>query len=310
MRDTTSIAVTSRSFSRHPILRAELLERYENVTFNDEGKFFEGNDLIYFLKGHARAITALEKINETILSSLPDLKVISKFGVGMDMLDLAALERHGVRLAWTPGTNSRSVAELVMAFAITLLRHVMPSNIEVRSGVWKQHTGTYLSNKTVGLIGCGNVGKDLITLLKPFNCRILCYDTASQEEFYLKNNVTGVGLEDLLRHSDIVSLHLPLNDSTRFILGRDRLALMKPSAILINTARGNLVDESALKTMLLTDKLAGAAFDVFAVEPPADTELLNLSNFIATPHIGGSTQEAVLAMGRAAIAGLDQSRAS
>ena len=305
MKDPTPVAVTSRSFSRHPILRAELMGRYERVTFNDAGVSLAGDSLVEFLKGHVKAITALEVIDESILSRLPELKVISKVGVGIDMLDLAALRRHGVRLSWTAGTNKRSVAELVIAFAIALLRHIVAANHEVRSGIWRQPKGRCLSGQTVGVIGCGNVGQEVIRLLEPFACRILAYDIADRSDFYARYAITPVAMEELLRESDVVTLHVNLNESTRYILNADRLKLMKPNAVLINTARGNLVDESALKAMLKEGKLAGAAFDVFATEPPEDTELLNLPNFLATPHIGGSTEETILAMGRAAIAGLE-----
>lgn len=305
MKDPTRVAVTSRSFSRHPILRADLLARYANVTFNDTGKRLAGDDLVSFLRGHVKAIMSLEAVDESILSRLSELKVISKFGVGLDNFDLEVLDRHGILVGRTAGVNKRSVSELVIAFAIVLLRHVIASNVEVRSGIWRQHTGGCLSGCTVGIIGCGHVGKDLISLLKPFGCKILCYDETDFTEFYAEHNARAVGLEDLLREADVVTLHVPLTESTENILNAQRLALMKSSAILINTARGNLVDEAALKAMLVTGRLAGAAFDVFAIEPPEDAELLNLPNFLATPHIGGSTEEGILAMGRAAIAGLD-----
>jgi len=305
MKDPTPVAVTSRSFSRHPVLRAELLSRYEKVRFNEDGRQLSGDDLVAFLRGHPKVITALEVIDESVLSRLPELKVISKVGIGLDMIDLAALDRHGVRLRWASGTNQRSVSELVVAFAITLLRHVVPCVLEVRSGIWRQPKGRTLSGQTVGIIGFGNVGKDLVGLLRPFGCRVLCYDILESPEFNAEYQVTAVDLETLLCESDVVSVHLPLNDSTRNILSADRLSRMKASAILINTARGHLIDESALKLMLKTGRLAGAAFDVFATEPPEDAELLTLPNFLATPHVGGSTEEAILAMGRAAITGLD-----
>jgi len=305
MKDPTPVAVTSRSFSRHPVLRAELLSRYEKVRFNEDGRQLSGDDLVAFLRGHPKVITALEVIDESVLSRLPELKVISKVGIGLDMIDLAALDRHGVRLRWASGTNQRSVSELVVAFAITLLRHVVPCVLEVRSGIWRQPKGRTLSGQTVGIIGFGNVGKDLVGLLRPFGCRVLCYDILESPEFNAEYQVTAVDLETLLCESDVVSVHLPLNDSTRNILSADRLSRMKASAILINTARGHLIDESALKLMLKTGRLAGAAFDVFATEPPEDAELLALPNFLATPHVGGSTEEAILAMGRAAITGLD-----
>ena len=165
--------------------------------------------------------------------------------------------------------------------------------------------GRYLSGRTLGVIGCGYIGKDLIKLLQPFECSILVNDICNYEDFYNKYNIEDVEKEELLERADIVTLHVPLDQSTKNMLSNKRLALMKKSAILINVARGGLVDEIALKNMLLNNCLAGAAFDVFLVEPPQDKELLSLPNFLVTPHIGGSAQEAILAMGRAVIQGLE-----
>lgn len=301
----TRVAVASRSFSRHPVLRAELLARYPNVTFNDSGKSLDGRELMAFLKGHEKAITALERLDERVFSSVPELRVISKFGVGLDTIDLEAMARHGVKLGWTGGVNKRSVSELAIAFAVVLLRHIPEAMREVANGAWRQHVGRQLSDRTVGIVGCGHIGKDLAILLRAFGCRVLAHDIRDFPEFYATHQIVPVGLDELLRTADVVTLHLPLDDTTRGMLSAERLALMRPEAILINTARGGLVDERALKTMLREGRLAGAAFDVFATEPPEDAELLRLPNFLATPHIGGSAEEAVLAMGRAAIEGLD-----
>ncbi len=305
MKDTTPIAVTSRSFSRHPVLRAELLDRYDNVTFNDQGLSLKGDALIDFLKGSERAITALERLDAELFDAVPELRVVSKYGVGIDMIDLAAMARRNIRLGWTGGVNRRSVSEMVISTAIALFRHIPTANRQVRDGVWKQTIGRQISEKTVGIVGCGHVGKDLAPLLRAFGCRVLAHDILDFPDFHAANKVTPVGLEELLAHSDIVTLHLPLDPSTENILSAERLALMKPDAILINAARGGLVDEAALKSMLIEGRLAAAAFDVFATEPPDDRELLSLPNFLATPHIGGSAEEAILAMGRAAIEGLE-----
>ncbi len=305
MKDSTPVAVTSRSFSRHPALRAELLDRYNHVTFNDGGSL-AGPALLDFLRGHGKAIIGLEVLTEALFAALPDLKVVSKYGVGLDMIDLAAMERHGVALGWTGGVNRRSVAELVVAFAITLLHQVPQASHDVRAGTWRQLVGRQLTGRTVGLIGCGHVGKEVAILLRAFDCRVLAHDLLDFPEFYAKHQVAPIELEPLLRQSDVVSLHVPLDDSTHRLLSAERLGWLKPGAVLINTARGQLVDEDALKRLLRAGRLAGAAFDVFAIEPPQDIELLNLSNFLATPHIGGSTEEAILAMGRAAIGGLDR----
>lgn len=299
------VAVTSRSFSRNRVLREELLQRYEHVTFNDAGLKLEGDGLVTFLRGHDKAITALERLDETVFAQLPELMVIGKYGVGLDMIDISAMRRLGRRLGWTGGVNRRSVSELVIASTIALLRHVPIANAEVRAGEWRQHVGNHLSGKTVGIIGCGNIGRDLVQLLRPFACPILVNDIRHDKAFYLEHNVEAIGLEELLQRADVVTLHVPLDDSTRDMLTAERIALMQPSAILVNAARGGLVDEAALKSALLEKRLAAAYFDVFTNEPPEDTELLNLPNFLVTPHIGGSAAEAILAMGRAAIEGLD-----
>jgi phosphoglycerate dehydrogenase-like enzyme len=305
MNTVDKVAVCSRSFSKNAVLRAALLARYAHVTFNDSGSQLEGDGLVEFLKGHTKAITALETIDEYVLSRLPELQVIGKYGVGLDMIDMEAMRRHGKRLGWTSGVNRRSAAELALAFMIVMLRHVPAANREVLTGTWRQHVGGLLTGRCVGIIGCGNIGKDLVKLLQPFGCSILVNDIREYADFYAEHRLESVSLEDLLKRSDLVTLHVPLNASTRGLITGKRLGQMKPSAILINAARGGLVDEVALKEALLNKQLAAAAFDVFKEEPPHDTELLNLPSFLGTPHIGGSAEEAILAMGKSAIDGLD-----
>lgn len=306
MKNDAPIAVTSRSFSRHPVLRAELLECYSNVRFNDEGRTLCGDELVEYCRGCSKIITALEQIDDRFLSALPELQVISKYGVGTDMLDMDAMVNHGIRLGWKGGVNKRSVSELVIAFSIALLRFIVPSTADLSKGVWQNRVGKYITGRTFGIIGCGHIGKDLARILRVFDCQVLANDILDFPEFYSKNSVRPVELEELLRKADIVTLHVPLDQSTTNLLSQDRLALMKQESVLINTARGGIVDEQALKLMLQTNRLAGAAFDVFVMEPPQDLELLRLPNFLATPHIGGSSEEAILAMGRAAIEGLDE----
>ncbi len=304
----SSLAVTSRSFSKHPALRREVLKRYPNAKFNDEDLVLNGESLIEFLDGHEKAITALEKIDDSILKQLPKLKVIAKYGVGLDMIDLHAMKKHGVNLGWTGGVNKRSVSELVVSFSVALLHHAVFANSEVKKGEWYQVKGRQLSDCTVGIVGCGHVGKDLVKLLKPFNCKILAYDILNFKDFYKENNVTPVNLEELIQKSDVVTLHLPLDKSTKNILDSDKLNLLKRDAVLLNLARGGLIDEAALKELLVNKKIAGAALDVFEVEPPADPDFSTMDNVLITPHIGGSTEEAIFAMGMAAIDGLKNSK--
>lgn len=301
---SAKVAVASRSFSRHDILRGELIARYPDARFNDEGASLKGDALITFLEGCEKAILALETVDDALLARLPGLKVISKFGVGLDSFDLAALKKRGVKLAWTPGTNSRSVAELALMAALALLRRLPETQADLSAGQWRQLKGGTLTGRTVGLIGYGAVGRDLAALLAPFGVKLLAHDPALTEA----KGARLVPLDDLLRSCDVVSLHLPILPSTRGLLNAAKLALLKPGAILINTARGGLIDEAALLEALDAGRLAGAALDVFASEPPSDKRLLAHPKLLATPHIGGSTEEAILAMGRAAIAGLDSAR--
>jgi phosphoglycerate dehydrogenase-like enzyme len=305
-QELCKVAVTSRSFSKHEGLRNELLKKYPETDFNDLGESLSGQRLVKFLSGHTKAITALEILDEPILRQLPELEVISKYGVGLDMLDLSAMSDMGKKLGWTSGVNRRSVTELALSFMIASLRNFPYCQKEIFAGRYRQIQGRELSGRTVGIIGCGNIGKDLVEILKPFNCNILVNDIVSFSEFYLKHNILAVSKEELLSKAELVTLHVPLDDSTRRMIGKEELKLMKQESVLINTARGNLVDEKALLEGLKVGQPGAAAFDVLAQEPPDDFELINHDNFLITPHIGGSTKEAIWAMGMAAIDGLDK----
>lgn len=306
MAKTDSVAVTSRSFSKDLELRNELMKKYSEVKFNDEGLQLEGDDLISFLTGYDKAITSLERIDSHILSQLPKLKVISKYGVGIDMLDLDALRDYKVRLGWTAGVNKRSVSELVVCFAISMLRNVPLANNEVKSGLWNQHKGNLLTGKTFGIIGYGNIGRDLVELLQPFQCKILVQDILLTSETPLSKNASRASIEELLKSSDIVTLHVPLTKMTKNLINEEKISLMKKNSVLINLSRGGIVDELSLKIALKDKKIASAAFDVFFEEPPKDSELLNLPNFMSTPHIGGIAKESIRAMGYAAVEGLEK----
>jgi D-3-phosphoglycerate dehydrogenase len=299
-----SVAVLSRSFSKNSILRAELQAAHPNVVFNDAGLSLKDEALVAFAQGHAGLIVALEKVDAALLEQLPDLKVIGKYGVGLDNVDLAACQRLGIKVGWTGGVNRRSVAELALSLMIACLRSIVFSDREIRDGRFSQIPGRQLSGRTVGLVGCGHVGQELTRLLQPFGCRILAHDIRDFPEFYAQTGVEPVSFETLVAEAEIVSLHVPLTAATRHLFDAAVLGRMRKGSVLVNTARGGLVDEEALKAALPTGPIAAAAFDVFSPEPPVDVGLLHLPNFISTGHIGGSTEEAVLAMGRAAIRGL------
>lgn len=305
--DTTSrVAVCSRSFSQHPILRAELISAFLNVKFNDEGLSLEGRELAQFLKGCDKAIIALEKVDADLLSAVPELKVVGKYGVGLDKLDFCAMDSAQVNLGWTPGVNALAVAELTLAMALTIVRNIQHSNNLVKAHGWKQIKGQQMSSMTYGILGCGHVGKALVKLLKPFGCKIIAYDITDQTEFYREHGVQAVDFQTLISTSMVLSIHVPKTEKTKNIINKDVLAQMKKGSFLINTARGGLIDEAALLLYLNNNHIAAAALDVFEIEPPVSSSLIDHPNVFATSHIGGSSEEAILAMGRAAIKGLTQ----
>tara|TARA_B100000686_G_scaffold354918_1_gene468176 strand:+ start:1625 stop:2575 length:951 start_codon:yes stop_codon:yes gene_type:complete len=302
------VAVPSISFCQTEVLCKELLAKYPNTRFNENNTRMSRDELIHFLSERDAAIMGLEALDAEMLDQLPDLKIISRMGVGLDNIDPAMLRERGIRIGWVGGTNSKSVAELTIAFMVCAVRHVAALYEAMRSGKRpRQRMGRLLSGRTIGLHGCGNVGKEIVRLLQPWDCTILVHDIINYSEFYETYKIKPVSFEELVRNSEILSLHIPLNDSTRNLYTAEVLELMKNDAVLINTCRGGIVDEKALKIRLLNGKLMAACMDTFAVEPPVDDELLAAENFLCTPHIGGSAEEARLAMGRAAIEGIEKS---
>ncbi|MDH4467884.1 MAG: phosphoglycerate dehydrogenase [Bacteriovoracaceae bacterium] len=300
----TRIAVCSRSFSQNLQLRSELLAKFKNVKFNDTGRTLAGQELVEFLKGSRRAIVGLEKINSEILGDSPELKVISKYGVGLDNLDRLTMKKLSVSLGWTPGVNASSVAELALFMSLYLVRNISSAITSVQTGEWKQTKGSLLSSATFGILGCGHVGKALVKILRPFNCNILVHDIKNYSEFYKEYGVQEVDFETLIKNSSVLSIHIPKDNSQLPVITKDVLEKMQRGSIIINTARGGLIEEEALWEKLNTGHIAGAGIDVLEQEPPQDFRLIHHPHVIATPHIGGSTFESILAMGRAAIVGL------
>jgi len=297
-----TIGVTTVAFSKDKELVSHLKNMgFKKVLFNEPKRRFTQEELIDFLSQCDVAIVGLDKITEEVLSKVPNLKAISKYGVGLDNIDFKACQKYGVEVLHTPGVNKRSVSEQALACMLMLSRNLYVTANDLKNGVWNKSGGTQLSNKTVGIIGVGNIGKDLIELLKPFHCKILVNDILDQSQYYNEHNLYEVSKEELFREADIISLHTPLTDELRYIINKDSLALMKPSTIIINTARGGLVNQDDLKEALVSGIIGGAAVDAYEMEPPTDKEFLSIPNLIATPHIGGNAKEAVDAMGEAAI---------
>ncbi len=301
------VAAPAVSFCQTPELVEALLQKYPGAKVNLEFKpyYHSEDDTIAYLQGCDAAIVSFEPITDRVLSALPQLKVVSKLGVGLDKIDPSAMKQHGVRLGWTPGVNKRSVAELALCLALAALRHVVSTNVEMRAGRRPlQRLGRQLSGRVVGVHGCGEIGKEFVKLLQPFDCQVLACDIKDYADFYREFGVQPATAEQLYARSEVLSIHLTVNDSTRGLYCAATLDKLRRDCVLINTARGAIVDEVALRERLQTGQLAAAGFDAFALEPPIDDELLNLPNFIATPHIGAGSIEARLRMGITAMEGL------
>ena len=295
------IKVTSTSFSKHPRLRATLLESFPEAVFNEKGGSLDKAELIEFIGDADGLILGLEPVDEDVLLACPDLRIVSKYGVGLDNLDQEACRKHNVKVGWTGGVNKRSVAEMDLCFMLALARNLYATSMDLKNGKWNKDGGFQLSGKTVGVIGLGYTGSEIIRLLKPLGCRVLGNDIIDKNDLCNELNITHVEKEQLFRESDFILLHTPLTELTHHLVNAETLAKMKKTAFVINTARGPIVNHNDLKSALINEVIAGAALDVFEEEPPTDMELLGLRNFFCTPHIGGNADEAVMAMGLSAI---------
>ncbi|MCR1811783.1 phosphoglycerate dehydrogenase [Sulfurospirillum sp. hDNRA2] len=299
------IAVISPLFSRSPKLMEQMRERFGNVKHNADNALKTKADLIAFLDGIEVAIVGREEIDAEVLRACPTLKMLSRYGVGLDNLDLEAMQQYGVKLGWTGGTNRNSVAEITLYFMLALIHNTYIASTLLKKHTWKVNGGMELSGKTIGLFGFGNIAKRVIELLKPFSCTILVYNRTHDEDEAKRYGITFASKAQILREADIVSIHLPLTDESRNLFSTAEFEAMKPTSYIINTARGGIIDEEALKVALKTGQIAGAGLEAFLEEPTSDWELIDLPNLMCLPHVGGNSKESILAMGEACIAHIE-----
>ncbi len=296
------IAITTSTFAQYDLTPMKLLEAQGcSVTLNRLGRTLNEEETIQLLKGCIAVIAGTEAYTEKVLKSLTDLCIISRCGSGMDNIDLAFCRERGIKVFNTPVGPEQAVAELVIGLALNLLRHVGAQDQALRKGSWEKKMGVLFSGKKVGIIGFGRIGREVGRLSHQLGAQVMFCDPliksspvswAEQTEF-----------ENLLSQCDIITLHVPLNDSTKNIISSKEFDLFKKDAILINCARGGLVDEQALYERLKDKKLAGAALDVFAYEP-YQGPLTTLENVILTPHIGAYAKEVRVQMEKEAVENL------
>ena len=293
------VLVTPTSYGRNDArLKSELESLVGKVTYNTTGKPLSSEQLQELLPGVDGYIAGLDAIDSAAMGVAHHLKVIARYGVGLSNVDLKAASDLGIVVTITPGVNSKSVAELTLGLMLNLVRPIVQATASTREGQWPRYQGFSLEGKTIGLIGLGAIGQEVARRLVGFDCRILAYDVVVDRQFATSFGVQIVDQDTLLKESDIVSLHLPALPETRGMVDATFLATMKAGSYLINTARGELIDEAALAEALRSDHLRGAALDTFVDEPPrADNPLLGLPQVIVTPHMGAHTDGATNAMG-------------
>ena len=303
--------VTSYPKEKIKILFLENISKAATAKFIDAGYIsvkqvpgaLSESDLIKEIKDvHLLGIRSKSKITEAVLSNAPKLQAIGCFCIGVNQVDLSAATKKGITVFNAPYSNTRSVAELVIASSIMLIRKIPDKNKAAHKGIWlKDSSGSHeLRGKTLGIIGYGNIGSQVSVLAEALGMKVIFY--VVETKMPLGNAEDKSSLKELIRLSDVVTLHVPDLPSTRNIINKTTLKYFKPSAMLINYARGQVVDIPALKNALINKEICGAAIDVFTTEPqkngdPFVSDLQGLSNVILTPHIGGSTEEAQLNIG-------------
>lgn len=256
---------------------------------------YNQDEVIKQLQQADAGIIDIEPYGEDIFSQIKDsTKILVRFGVGYDKVDLKAASRNGIAVARTTGANTTAVAEMALTLMLSAKRHICIDDNVVRSGRWEKDVVNELTGATVGIIGFGAIGKQLAKLLQGFDCKIVAYDPFPNTEAAKALDVELLDLETLLKESDAISIHVPFLESTKNLINRETLALMKPSSVIVNTSRGGIVNEGDLYNALKEHKIGGAGLDVFAVEPlPMDSPLRELDNILLTPHNSSQTEEAL-----------------
>lgn len=273
------------------------------VELNRLGRPLTEDELAEALAAADGFIAGVDRITAGVLDRAPLLKVIARYGVGVDGVDLAAATARGILVTNTPGANTEAVADLTFGLFFALARRIPLADREVKAGRWPRLTGYDVAGARLGLLGTGQIGRAVARRAHGIGMPILCHDLCEHPEMAALGGEYAP-LERVLAESDFVSLHLPLTPATRGLIDRERLALMKPTAFLVNTARGGIVDEQALCEALSEGRLAGAALDVYDTEPPVGSALVALDNVIATPHSGAHTYGAMRRMAEGAVENL------
>jgi len=285
------IFIATSSFSENSEKPLRLLKKHNlTIKVNPLNRKLTPEELIYYGGDALGIIAGTESYSKSMIEQLKELIIISRLGKGMDNIDITSAREKGVKVLQTKTTPAPAVSELVLGLILNIARKICQSDKALKKGKWKKQMGSLVQGKTLGIIGLGSIGKSLVKLVKGFNFHILAYDICQDETFAAENGVVYCDLDKLFLESDIVSIHMNLTNESKGLISRKLLKKMKADSIIINTSRGEIVDENALYSALKNGKLAGAGLDVFEQEPYSGP-LTELENVVLTPHIGSYAKE-------------------
>ncbi|MGF3056725.1 phosphoglycerate dehydrogenase [Microbacterium sp. YY-01] len=297
-----TILVTATSLCRHqqhPQLQR--LRELGDVVFNDQGRPLTGPELQQWLPGVDAVLAGVDDYTAEALAAADRLRVISRYGVGTDRIDLDAAQRHGIAVTRTPGANAEGVAELALGLMFSVARRIPTLHEQVREGGWPRITGIELSGRRLGVVGAGAIGQRVARAASGMGMTVYGYDPFVDAETMREAGMEPRALDDIFAVSDVLTLHVPLTEDTRHLVDARRIAAMPRDAIIINTARGGLLDEGAALAALETGHLWGVGLDAYEIEPPVDSPLVAHPHAVSTPHAGSHTAEAVDRTARAAV---------
>jgi len=300
------ILVTPTSFkpdSDSPAMRT-LKSFADELVFNPYGRPLGEDELADLLTGCDGMIAGVDFLSEKAIMSADRLKVISRYGVGYDRVDIAAARKKGIAVTNTPGANSKAVAELAFGLMLSLARRIPMLDRKTKASEWAQYTGTELGGKTLGILGLGAVGRLVAKQAVGFAMHVVAYDPYMDAAYAEQNGIGAVSLEEVIASSDFISLHLPLKNDTRHLIDTKSISRMKDGAVIINTARGGIIDEEAVLAALEAGKIGGLGLDAYEQEPPERSKLFEMDNVVMTPHAAAHTREATENMANASVANL------
>lgn len=285
-------------------LRSFAAGRGAQLVFNPSGKPLSEDELVPLIGDCEGYIAGLDFVTAKVIEAAAVLKVISRYGAGVDRVDIPAAKARGIAVCNTPGANAQAVADLTFALILCAARKVPMLDRETKNGRWVRSSGVEIYGKTIGILGLGAIGKGVAARAQGFSMRVLAYDPFINKDYAAENNIEVSDFDGVIANADVLCLHLPLTDQTRYIINDEVLRRMKKGAILINTARGGLLDEKAVYEHLKSGRLGGLGLDAYEEEPPKASPLFELDNVVLTPHTASHTAEATANMARMAVENL------